>query len=144
MTRKQEVLVNYRETVITIRLMEKEIEQLTNAGYIGGPRPVRSPKLTGMPPGTNDPEAAIMQTVDYESDLIRKIREKQAVQYETMQEARDLVDTIEDKMLRNIVYAYYILGWTDMQIALDREGDMDELSRQTVQKKRSDFFNSLA
>ena len=56
---KRELLENYREIVIDIEGMDKRIAFLSR--YIGGPRPVRSPQLTGMPRGTNDPEAAMLQ-----------------------------------------------------------------------------------
>lgn len=153
MNRKQEILWNYRENTVTIKLLEEHLDQVSDSRYIGGPRPIRSPQLTGMPRGTNEPEAAMMQTIDTESDLISRlvsrIRENKAVQFETMQQALDIVDAIEDKLLYNIVYAYYILGYTDQQIANSRYAEDEDpkrtsLSRQSVQKKRSDYFNSLA
>ena len=62
MNRKQEVLVNYREITITLERLDMEINKLT--GFIGGPRPVHGVQLTGMPRGTNDPEAAMIQRTD--------------------------------------------------------------------------------
>ena len=146
MTRKQEILINYREITITLERLDMELDKLSRYGFIGGPRPVHSPQLTGMPRGTNDPEAAMIQRNDIEDEIIDNIRAKQAVQYEMMMEARRIVDAIEDPRLQNIVAYYYLHGWTDERIAelYDREDEGKTLSRQTVQKVRSDYFNSLA
>lgn len=138
MTRKQEVLVNYREITITLERLDMEIEKLSKSGFIGGPRPVRSPQLTGMPRGTNDPEAAIIQRNDIEEEILQNIREKQAQQYEMMREARKIVDSIEDPRLQNIVSFYYLYSWTDEAIA-EKEG----LSQTHVNRLRTEFFNSL-
>ena len=138
MTRKQEVLVNYREITITLERLDMEIEKLSKSGFIGGPRPVRSPQLTGMPRGTNDPEAAIIQRNDIEEEILANIREKQAQQYEMMREARRIVDSIEDPRLQNIVAYYYLHGWTDEAIA-----EKETLSQTHVNRLRTDFFNSL-
>ncbi len=138
MTRKQEILVNYREITITIDRLELEIEKLSRSGYIGGPRPVRSPQLTGMPHGTNDPEAAIIQRNDVEDEILDSIRQKQAIQYEMMLDARRIVDAIEDPRLQNIVSYYYIHSKTDEAIA-----EIEGLSQTHVNRLRTEFFNSL-
>jgi len=146
MTRKQEILMNYREITITLERLDMEVEKLSRAGFIGGPREVRSPQITGMPRGTNDPEAAIIQKNDIEEEILASIREKQAVQYEMMLEARRIVDAIKDPRLQNIIAYYYLYGWTDERIAeiYDRDDGRKPMARQTVQKIRSDYFNSLA
>lgn len=138
MTRKQEILANYREITITLERLDMEIEKLSKRGYIGGPQPIRSPQLTGMPHGTNDPEAAIIQRNDIEEDILQSIREKQAVQYEMMREARAIVDAIEDPRLQNIVAFYYLHSMTDEAIA-EQEG----LSQTHVNRLRTEFFNNL-
>lgn len=139
MTRKQEILVNYREIVRSIDLMEEEIEKASNRRYIGGPKPVRSPQLTGMPRGTNNPEAAMMQTISIEDEILDQIREKQALQYEMMREFYKILDDIQDQRLQNIVRSYYSLGKTDEAIAED-EG----LSQTHVNRLRTDYFNNLS
>ena len=138
MNRKQEILTSYREITITLERLEMDIEKLSRSGFIGGPRPVRSPQITGMPRGTNDPEAAILQRDDIESDILQNIREKQAVQYEMMREARRIVDAIEDSRLQNIVAFYYLHGMTDEVIA-----EKEALSRTHVNRLRTEFFESL-
>ena len=138
MNRKQEILVNYREITKSIDLMDREIERLSNMKYIGGPRPIRGIQLTGMPRGTNDPEAAMLQTTSIEDEILEHIREKQAMQYEMMREAYRIIDAIHDQRLQNIVRSYYLHGMTDEQIAED-EG----LSHTHVNRLRTDYFNNL-
>ena len=154
MTRKQEILTSYREITITLERYEMELYELENGrGFIGGPRPVRSPQITGMPRGTNDPEAAMIQKNDVDEEIreeiIMNIRKKQAVQREMMMEALRIVESIENYRTQNIVAYYYLHGWTDDKISMlyERSEDEDEgrkLSRQMVQKIRSDYFKSLA
>ena len=136
MTRAQEILTDYRLIVMEIETLERQSKFLNR--YIGGPRPVRSPQLTGMPRGTNDPEAAMLQQIE-EDDPISHIEQLSADLREMMMEFETIVNKITDRRLFIIVRNYYALGWTDEKIA---EG-MD-VSRQLVQKLRSDYFNSLA
>ena len=136
MTRDQEILTDYRLIVMEIETLERQSKFLNK--YIGGPRPVRSPQLTGMPRGTNDPEAAMLQQIE-EDDPISHIEQLSADLREMMMEFETIVNKITDRRLFIIVRNYYALGWTDEKIA---EG-MD-VSRQLVQKLRSDYFNSLA
>ena len=70
---KRELLENYRSLVREIDLLEKQSAFLNQ--YVGGPRPVRSVQLTGMPRGTNEPEAALMQRADYD-DAIYELERK--------------------------------------------------------------------
>lgn len=135
MSREQEILTDYRLIVMEIETLERQSKFLNR--YIGGPRPVRSPQLTGMPRGTNNPEAAMMQTVD--DDPIYHIEELSNELREMMMEFESIVNEISDRRLFIIVRNYYALGWTDEQIA----ENMD-VSRSLIQKLRSDYFNSLA
>ena len=64
---KRELLENYRSLVREIDLLEKQSAFLNQ--YVGGPRPVRSVVLTGMPRGTNEPEAAMLQRADYDDAI---------------------------------------------------------------------------
>ena len=135
MSREQEILTDYRLIVMEIETLERQSKFLNK--YIGGPRPVRSPQLTGMPRGTNDPEAAMIQQKD--DDPIYHIEELSRELREMMMEFEYIVNKIKDRRLFIIVRNYYALGWTDERIA-----ESMELSRQSVQKIRSDYFNSLA
>ncbi len=132
---KRELLENYRDIVIEIETLERQSRFLNQ--FIGGPRPVHAVQLTGMPRGTNDPEAAMLQRNDTD-DVLDKIETK-------CQELRDLVDQFEiimdaiaDRRLRIIVRNYYGLGWTD-----ERIGEQLELSRQHVNRLRTAYIEGL-
>jgi hypothetical protein len=136
MTRKQEILADYRLIVMEIETLERQSKFLNK--YIGGPRPLRGVQLTGMPRGTNDPEAAMLQQVE-EDDPVYHIEELSKELGQMLIEFEKIVNEIRDRRLFIIVRNYYALGWTDERIA-----EAMELSRQTIQKIRTDYFNSLA
>ena len=144
MSREQEILTDYRLIVMEIETLERQSRFLNK--YIGGPRPVHSPQLTGMPRGTNDPEAAMMQTIE-EDDPLFRIEELSEELRGMVAEFEAIVNKITDRRLFVIVRNYYGLGWTDEKIAEYFDGDDNGrrmMARQTVQKIRSDYFNSLA
>lgn len=136
MNRKQEILKDYRLIVMEIETLERQSKFLNK--YIGGPKPVRSVQLTGMPRGTNDPEAAMLQQVE-EDDPLLHIEELSRELRRMTVEFEQIVNEIKDRRLFIVVRNYYGLGWTDERIA-----EHMELSRQTVQQIRADYFNSLA
>ena len=137
MNRKQEILVNYREITITLERLDLEIERLSRTGFIGGPRELRSPQITGLPRGTNDPEAAILQRADTD-EVLEKIEMKCAELREMVDAFEIIMDGIVDRRLRIIVRNYYALGWTDERIA-----EQLELSRQHVNRLRSAYIEGL-
>lgn len=144
MSREQEILTDYRLIVMEIETLERQSKFLNR--YIGGPRPVRSPQLTGMPRGTNDPEAAMLQTIE-EDDPLFRIEELSEELRGMVAEFEAIVNKIKDRRLFVIIRNYYGLGWTDEKIAEYFDGDDNGrrmMARQTVQKIRSDYFNSLA
>jgi hypothetical protein len=147
MTRKQEILTDYRLIVMEIETLERQSKFLNK--YIGGPRPLRGVQLTGMPRGTNDPEAAMLQQIE-EDDPVYHIEELSKELGRMVLEFEQIVNEIKDRRLFIIVRNYYGLGWTDEKIAeyfTDYNEDDDGrrmMARQTVQKLRSDYFNSLA
>ena len=114
MMTKRELLENYRSLVREIELLEKQSAFLND--YLGGPRPVRSVHLTGMPRGTNEPEAAMMQRADYNDSVFELERKSEALR-ELLNGFNDILDSIEDGDDRNILRAYYALNWTDKRIA---------------------------
>ena len=132
---KRELLENYRDIVIEIETLERQSKFLNQ--FIGGPRPVHGTVLTGMPRGTNDPEAAILQLGD-DAEVINKIEAKCAELREMVDEFEKIMDTIDDRRLRIIVRNYYALGWTD-----ERIGEQLELSRQHVNKLRTAYIDNL-
>jgi len=132
---KRVLLENYRDIVIEIETLERQSKFLNQ--FIGGPRPVHGIALTGMPRGTNDPEAAILQRED-DMDVLNKIESKCAELREMVEEFEKIMDEIEDRRLRIIVRNYYALGWTD-----ERIGEQLELSRQHVNKLRTAYLDNL-
>ena len=132
---KRELLENYRDIVIEIETLERQSKFLNQ--FIGGPRPVRSPQLTGMPRGTNDPESAILQRKDTD-EVLEKIEAKCAELREMVDSFEMIMDKIEDRRLRIIIRNYYALGWTDEKIA-----EQLELSRQHVNRLRIAYLEEL-
>lgn len=144
MTRKQEILTDYRLIVMEIETLERQSKFLSK--YIGGPRPIHSVQITGMPRGTNNPEAAEMQKIE-EDDPLFRIEELSEELRGMVSEFEAIVNQITDRRLFVIVRNYYGLGWTDEKIAEYFDGDDNGrrlMARQTVQKIRADYFNSLA
>ena len=132
---KRELLENYRDIVIEIETLERQSKFLNQ--FIGGPRPVHAVQLTGMPRGTNDPEAAMLQRADTD-DVLDKIEQKMAELQGMVASFEVIMDRIEDRRLRIIVRNYYALGWTDERIA-----EQLELSRQHVNRLRTAYIESL-
>ena len=133
---KRELLENYRLLVIEIETLDKQSKFLNQ--YIGGPRPIHSVQLTGMPRGTNNPEAALLQQQDIGDDAIFAIEKKCAELRELVRDFERIMDTIPDKMDQLIIRDYYALGMTDPQIA--RKFSLDH---STVWKRRTRVMNSL-
>lgn len=132
---KRELLESYRDIVIEIETLERQSKFLDQ--FIGGPRPVRAIQLTGMPRGTNDPEAALLQREDT-NEVLEKIEGKCAELREMVDAFEMIMDKIEDRRLRIIVRNYYALGWTDERIA-----EQLELSRQHVNRLRTAYIEQL-
>lgn len=132
---KRELLENYRDIVIEIETLERQSKFLNQ--FIGGPQPIRSIQLTGMPRGTNDPEAAVLQREDTD-EVLEKIESKCTELREMIDEFEQIMDGIEDRRLRIIVRNYYALGWTDERIA-----EQLELSRQHVNRLRTAYLEEL-
>ena len=132
---KRELLENYRDIVIEIETLERQSKFLNQ--FIGGPRPLRAVQLTGMPRGTNDPEAAILQRQDTD-EVLEKIEDKCKELRGMVDEFERIMDTIDDRRLRIIVRNYYALGWTDERIA-----EQLELSRQHVNRLRTAYIETL-
>lgn len=133
---KRELLENYRLLVIEIETLDKQSKFLNQ--YIGGPRPIHSVQLTGMPRGTNNPEAALLQQQDIGDDAIFAIEKKCAELRELVRDFERIMDTIPDKMDQLIIRDYYALGMTDPQIA--RKFSLDH---STVWKRRTRVMSSL-
>ena len=133
---KRELLENYRNLVIDINMMEQRLEFLSR--YIGGPRPVRAVQLTGMPHGTNNPEAAMMQQQDTDSEILDKLEQRMDETRRLTARFEIILEDIEDRRLRNIVQAYYGLGHSEEQI-----GEEIGISRQHVNRLRTAYIEAV-
>ena len=133
---KRELLENYRNLVIDISMMEQRLSFLSK--YIGGPRPVRAVQLTGMPHGTNDPEAAILQQQDTDSEIMDKIEQRMDETRRLTARFEGILESIDDRRLRNIVQAYYGLGHSEEKIA-EEVG----LSQTHVNRLRREFIEKI-
>ena len=132
---KKELLEGYRLLVIEIETLERQSKFLNQ--FIGGPRPVHAIQLTGMPRGTNDPEAAMLQRADTD-EVLDKLEKKCAELRELVGEFEVIMDGIKDRRLQVIVRDYYALGWTD-----ERIGDQLEITRQHVNRLRTAYLEGL-
>ena len=132
---KRELLENYRMLVIEIDTLERQSKFLNQ--FIGGPRPLRAVQLTGMPRGTNDPEAALLQRADTD-EVLEKIESRCRELQPLLEEFERIMDTIEDRRLQIIIRDYYALGWSD-----ERTGEHVGLSRQHVNRLRSAYIETL-
>ena len=133
---KRELLENYRNLVIDINMMEQRLSFLSK--YIGGPRPVRSVQLTGMPHGTNEPEAALMQQQDTDSEIMEKIEQRMNETRRLTARFEVILEEIDDRRLRTIIQAYSGLGHSEEQI-----GEEIGLSRQHVNRLRTAYIDNL-
>ena len=132
---KRELLESYRLLVIEINSLEKQSAFLNQ--YIGGPRPVRSVQLTGMPRGTNNPEAAMMQRVDND-DAIYTLERKCEELRGLLSEFEKVIESVKDQYDRIILRNYYALGWTDRRI-----GEEIGFDKSTVWKRRTNALTAL-
>ena len=132
---KRELLENYRMLVIEIDTLERQSKFLNQ--FIGGPRPVHGVQLTGMPRGTNDPEAALLQREDTD-DVLDKIEERCRELRPLLDEFERIMNAIDDRRLRIIIRDYYALGWSE-----ERTGEHVGLSRQHVNRLRTAYLDEL-
>ena len=132
---KRELLENYRMLVIEIDTLERQSKFLNQ--FIGGPRPLHGVQLTGMPRGTNDPEAALLQREDTD-DVLDKIEERCRELRPLLEEFERIMNAIEDRRLRIIIRDYYALGWSE-----ERTGEHVGLSRQHVNRLRAAYLEGL-
>ena len=132
---KRELLENYRMLVIEIDTLERQSKFLNQ--FIGGPRPLRAVQLTGMPRGTNEPEAALLQRQDTD-DVLDKIEERCKELRPLLEEFEQIMNAIDDRRLRIIIRDYYALGWSE-----ERTGEHVGLSRQHVNRLRTAYLEGL-
>lgn len=104
-------LKQYRDTLLELRVMERQLEL---SGTTGRPASASTFRYDGMPRGTNDRTAAAIQQQEGIEAAVRDLREEVAqmqVRYDAlMHRARNFRD-------RCILRQYYQLCQTDAQIA---------------------------
>ena len=122
---RMRVLISYER-----RLRFKYQKKLASATKV-------TTQLTGMPRGTNDPEAALIQRADTD-EVLDKIEKKCAELRELVDEFETIMDAITDRRLQIIVRNYYALGWTD-----ERIGEQLEITRQHVNRLRTAYIEEL-
>jgi len=132
---KRELVENYRLIALQVKQLDEQIEFLNK--YAGGPRPVHAVQLTGMPRGTNEPEAAIMQRQDY-NDSIDELEQKNAILNDYLFEFNRILDSLSDYEAVCIIRGYYALGWTDEKIGKELKYD-----KSTIWRKRRKIMIDL-
>lgn len=132
---KRELVEKYRLLVLEIEALDKQSKFLNK--YIGGPRPLRAIQLTGMPRGTNNPEAAMIQQMD-DDDAIFELERKEKELRDLVAEFERIMESVPDDTDRIILRDYYALNMTDKEIAEKLNYDAS-----TIWKRRTRTMNSL-
>jgi len=132
---KRELVEKYRLLVLEIEALDKQSKFLNK--YIGGPRPLRAIQLTGMPRGTNNPEAAMIQQMD-DDDAIFELERKEKELRDLVAEFERVMESVPDDTDRIILRDYYALNMTDKEIAEKLNYDAS-----TIWKRRTRTMNSL-
>lgn len=129
---KREILLRYRWLTEEAAAMSKQANRLIK---IGAPAGVANQALTGMPRGTNDPQAAGIQAYD---GYILSLQTKMQEIMEICNRFEDILDLIRNDRARVICRYYYGVGMTDDQIAKKMH-----LERPTVTNVRNDAVLNL-
>ena len=127
-----ELLKDYRKRVIALQVVQ---EQLARCGTTGAPTALRANKLSGMPRGTNDPNAAAVQLAD---GLEAMARRQQEELNRLWPKVLELTSRIDDSRLYMIIHHYYVLAQTIDQIALNLY-----LSSRTVSRLKQAYLMTL-
>ena len=132
---KRELVEKYRLLVLEIEALDKQSKFLNK--YIGGPRPLRAIQLTGMPRGTNNPEAAMIQQMD-DDDAIFELERKEKELRDLVAEFERIMESVPDDTDRIVLRDYDALNMTDKEIAEKLNYDAS-----TIWKRRTRTMNSL-
>lgn len=129
--KRSEMLERYRDIVLEINGIEKQMDFIMSIG----PSDVRSINLTGMPHGTNDPQASAGQHYDKYAE---KLLAKREMLYDMMDECERIMEELTEPRERDIIRRYYFIGWTDQAIS-----QALNLERSSVTKIRNDTLARL-
>ena len=107
---KRELLTAYRETVIELEELRRQIKRVGTDGRPSGVRCAQTDSIHG----TNDPQSAALQLADGLEALLAR-RENELRELGTQVDA--LLASIRDFRTYMVVQHYYVLGKTDEQVA---------------------------
>ena len=125
-----EILKAARDAVMEEIAISRQLDRMAG---IGGPRGVAGQAITGMPHGTNDPEASRRQQYD---GLMEKLLTKRDENIAIVCECEAVIEKIKDQKSRTIARYYYVEGESDYSIA-----KIMGLDRSTIWDKRNDIIN---
>lgn len=108
---KKELLTAYRNGVIELEELRRQIKHV---GTDGRPSGIRSMQTDRISSGTNDPAAAAMQLADGLEELLRA---RETEQQALAKEVNRLLSSIRDFRTYMVIQHYYVLGRTDEQVA---------------------------
>lgn len=127
-----EVLQSYREGMRELRILEKQMNSWTSSGE---PQGCTRAVLTGMPRGTNHPQASMEQ----HADGLMVLWEKQRLKLLAIgMRFEEILMEVKNPRLRLVLRCYYGLGMTDELIAQDMN-----MSVRRVNSLRNGFLRSL-
>ena len=107
---KRELLTAYRDAVIELDELRRQIKRVGTDGRPAGVRYMQTDTIRG----TNDPQSAAMQLADGLEALLAR-REDELRELGTQVDA--LLASIRDFRTYMVVQHYYVLGKTDEQVA---------------------------
>ena len=107
---KRELLTAYREAVIELEELRRQIKRVGTDGRPSGVRCAQTDSIHG----TNDPQSAALQLSDGLEALLAR-RENELRELGTQVDA--LLASIRDFRTYMVVQHYYVLGKTDEQVA---------------------------
>ena len=107
---KRELLTAYRDAVIELDELRRQIKRVGTDGRPAGVRSMQTDTIRG----TNDPQSAAMQLADGLEALLAR-REDELRELGTQVDA--LLASIRDFRTYMVVQHYYVLGKTDEQVA---------------------------
>lgn len=128
-----DLLRMYRETVVEVETLER---QLIQAGRDGRPAGCRSAASDERMPSTNDPMAAAMQLYDGLESLIGQ---KRGLLAQLTPRICQLLMGITSGRVLQVIQCYYLFAQTDEQI-----GRRLGLSTTRINQIRNDFIHSVA